>query len=169
MAYTDPKTWATDELVTATLLNTELRDNLDAAFPTLTEWDDWTPTYTNLTPGSGAAISARYMQMGNIVFCRWQVILGTGLSVGDIRVTLPVTSATSGYTALSSIIGTAGFGDTGTVRYVGNVCWSSATEAAIRIPQGAGSDLTNSAITSTVPHTWAATDTISGDWHYESA
>lgn len=33
MAWTDPKTWATDEVVTAAMLNTHLRDNLLAVGP----------------------------------------------------------------------------------------------------------------------------------------
>lgn len=50
MAWTDPRTWVTGELVTASLLNTHLRDNLNflkdrpAAVSSINEGSDYTTT-----------------------------------------------------------------------------------------------------------------------------
>jgi hypothetical protein len=165
MAYTDPRTWTNDELVDEDHFNEQIRDNLNAAFPTLTAYDDWTPTYTNLTVGSGAATVARYMQIGNIVFCRWQVTLGTSFSIGDVRVTLPVTSASTGYETLLSVLGDAGFGDTGTANVRGLVLYGGTTECAVRYRSSGN----NTPLSSTVPFTWVSGDKIGADWHYEAA
>ena len=55
MAYTTPKTWSTDEVVTATMMNTHIRDNMNAikAPPTdhytVNEASDYTTTSTSFT------------------------------------------------------------------------------------------------------------------------
>ena len=48
MAYTDPRTWVTGELVTASLMNVQIRDNLDAVI------EGTTGAYVNAVTGPHA-------------------------------------------------------------------------------------------------------------------
>lgn len=54
MAWTTPKTWATGELVTATDLNTHLRDNLNALF---------TPNYVEVAINNFSTTSGSYVDV----------------------------------------------------------------------------------------------------------
>lgn len=56
-------------------------------------WAAYTPTLTNVTLGTGGTMTARYFQMGKLVFVQLQMILGTGGDVtGNLGVSLPVTA-----------------------------------------------------------------------------
>ena len=69
MAWTTPRTWTTGELVTAALLNSHLRDNLNVV----------NPTETTITfDGGGAAITTgSFMDLGSFAFSmtisRWEI------------------------------------------------------------------------------------------------
>lgn len=56
-----PKTWAVGETVTAAMLNTEIRDQVNSL-----NWVSYTPTLTNITLGNGNVI-AEYNQQGDEV------------------------------------------------------------------------------------------------------
>jgi hypothetical protein len=57
-------------------------------------WSTWSPTLTNVTLGTGSTVTARYMQMGKLVFVQLQIILGSsGADVtGELIFSLPVTA-----------------------------------------------------------------------------
>lgn len=86
-----PRTWVASEVVTATHMNTEVRDaltNLQAA------WTAWTPTITAETGTftSVSTITARYQRFGKT--CVWTAnfqITTVGTAANGFRFTLPVT------------------------------------------------------------------------------
>lgn len=169
MAWTTPRTWVTGELVTAALLNTHLRDNLAAITESdSTEWIDYVPTYTNLT-STTPTIVARYQIISGIVTVRWSYILGSTPTVGDVRVSLPVSAATSGYQGLITTIGAAGLHDANGSNWQGTVLFVDATTVAIRTTNVGATHPFNAVLSSTVPFTWVVTDRLTAQWIYEAA
>ena len=83
---TTPRTWVTGELLTATLLNVELRDaltNLQAA------WTAWTPSPaltvvsgTNPTMGNSTVVGATH-QIGKTILWRLWITLGSTFAAGS--------------------------------------------------------------------------------------
>ncbi len=83
---TTPRTWVTGELLTATLLNVELRDaltNLQAA------WTAWTPSPaltvvsgTNPTMGNSTVVGATH-QIGKTILWRLRIVLGSTFAAGS--------------------------------------------------------------------------------------
>lgn len=85
MAWNNPATWLANAVLSAAQLNAQVRDNLKA----LTEWQDYTPTFTNLTVGNATMI-ARYIEAGKLVHWRVGLIGGnTSSASGAIKVSLP--------------------------------------------------------------------------------
>ena len=83
---TTPRTWVTGELLTATLLNVELRDaltNLQAA------WTAWTPSPaltvisgTNPTMGNSTVVGATH-RIGKTILWRLRITLGSTFAAGS--------------------------------------------------------------------------------------
>lgn len=97
MAYSAPRTWATDEVVTAAHMNQEVRDNIDAIAPDAVEAIDWTPTLeASGTNPSTSGVTGRRWRVGPLQFVLARFVLSTAGS-GEYFVTLPV--AASGITA----------------------------------------------------------------------
>lgn len=93
MAWTAPRTWTAGETVTATLLNTHLRDNLKALGD---PWTSYTPTLTGMSLGNGT-VSARYILAGHTLFLRIRIAAGTTTTFsGSVTISLP-----SGVTTVS--------------------------------------------------------------------
>lgn len=99
MAWSSPRTWATGELVTATLMNQEIRDNFNAAFPLGSvdgAWPSWTPTLTQTGAVTKTVTYARYMKVGRTTIAAFDLaVTGTGTASAAVTVSLPVTAATS--------------------------------------------------------------------------
>jgi hypothetical protein len=168
MAYTDPKTWATDELVTATLLNTELRDNLDAILPTAdTAWSDWTATYTGLTVGAGTVVS-RYQVIAGTVIGYWHFVMGSGSSIASgVIISLPVTASSSQPTGLMNL-GPAFIQAAGGA-YEGFTQLNSAASMRPVVFNASGTYLTQALVTATVPATFTTNDDLVLCFRYEAA
>jgi hypothetical protein len=93
MAYSTPRTWATDEIVTAAHMNQEVRDNLDAALPDEVEAIDWTPTLeASSSDPSTSAVTGRRWRVGPLQFVLARFVLSTAGS-GEYFVTLPTTAS----------------------------------------------------------------------------
>lgn len=86
MAWTSPRTWVAGEVVTASLLNTHLRDNLLAIGSPSIPWT--APTLTNawINFNSGVDSNAGYRLVGDRVELRGLVSSGT---IGFSIFTLP--------------------------------------------------------------------------------
>jgi hypothetical protein len=99
------------------------------------------------------------MQIGKTIFFKFRYTLaGAGVGTGP-TFTLPAeASATQG------IIGTALYNDTGTNSYVGTIVDLSTTIATFKY-----GSTTQGSLTSSSPHTWAATDVLSASGFYEVA
>lgn len=127
-------------------------------------WQTWAPTLANLS--GGTQTTAKYIQTGKKVNFRFVYTLaGAGMGTSP-TFTLPVTAVSHSDV---SIIGRAILQDTGTRQYFGDVCLTSTTIAGFYRNITDTTDLYTAAISSTAPHTWAATDIITATGCYEAA
>lgn len=158
MAWTDPRTWVSGEVVTAALMNAHVRDNFKALGDA---WQAYTPTYTNFTLGNGT-VSAAYMQVGKMAGYRGLVTLGSTSSVSGIfRVSLPVAHVSSA--AYYPLGGNAGLFDTSAnARRWWTPVSFTGTEFIISDSSAANANATN-------PWTWATGDQFSWLFFYETA
>lgn len=83
-AWTSPRTWSTNELVTAALLNTHLRDNLLAVFPAGESWTavahaggNFTVPSGSITIASGDQTTFRYHRIGKTLHVQLGIATGT--------------------------------------------------------------------------------------------
>lgn len=137
---------------------------------TTTAWISWTPTWVNLTVGNGT-VTARYKQIGKLVFCRLHVVFGSTTSIGgSVTVSNPVTRLTYGGTATVTPLGMCRLFDTsaGTANegYLAN---TSPTTSIIAVWGAGGAYVAGLALSSTVPFTWATGDEINAQFSYEAA
>lgn len=133
-------------------------------------WQDWTPSWTNLTAGNGTLNVAKYIQIGKSVSFYLKFTLGSTSSIGgSVSVTLPVTASANEPTAAMAGMGWARYDDTGTSNFYGVMDIISTTQMRFLVVNAAGTYATNAALTSSIPHTWANTDIISCRGFYEAA
>lgn len=171
MAYdgmTDPKTWVAGNTLTAAELNTYLRDNQDAMFPSGDGWEDWTPSYSNFTVGNGT-VEARYIQAGKLVVCHFTWTFGSTSSIDGAAATVsaPVTAA-SEYTANNSV-GNSHFFESGGSTYPGNVRLQTTTTLRPIVWNAASTYVVEAGITSSAPFTWGTNDILMFTATYEAA
>lgn len=165
MAWTTPKTWLGEKLTSA-LLNTHLRDQLEALAPTDIAWTDYTPTLTNMTEGNGT-VTAKYHQIGRLVTVEFSFVLGSTSTMGtNPTISLPVTGAIAS-TEMHSKIGT--ILESGVRACPAVVRLLSNTTAQFRRLTVSGSDVVVSNITATAPHTWGTNDELNAIFEYPAA
>lgn len=133
-------------------------------------WTSWTPTWTNITVGSGTVV-AKYSQIGKTVVARISFIYGSGSAVGTaVTFTLPVTAVS--YPNIANdmdIIGSGHMLDSGSGNYDAVVGIATTTTARIYSKKADATHVYTTDLTSTVPFTWAANDTITLLLTYEAA
>jgi hypothetical protein len=100
MAWTTPRTWVTDETLTAANLNTHVRDNLNALYGTDSTY---TPTLTQSATISKTVNEARYIQTGRIVEV-WVVLSPTSSGTASNALILGLPVAASGHLS-SALVG----------------------------------------------------------------
>jgi len=140
-------------------------------------WQDWTPTWTNLTEGNGTTDYSRYTQIGDTVIFMYSFTFGSTSSIDASHpsFTLPVTASSSipadsaNENPTAMIIGQCKYNDHGSERYFGNLDLESTTEATINLWNAAATDLRVAAVTSTAPFTWTTGDAIILNGMYEAA
>lgn len=164
MAYSSPRTWTTGELVTAAMLNQDIRDNQNAAFPLgVAAWTTYTPSNTNITVGNGTQ-TASYTRVGRVIVFKYHLVWGSTTSYGgQIEVGLPVAAVG----AISQVLGSALLVDAATRVYVATARLDTASGSQAIVGHtesgGAGSvDATN-------PFTWTTNDVLSVTGTYEAA
>lgn len=92
--WTTPTNFAAGAEVTSTKLNEQVIADLLYLYEGTAQWTTFTPTWSNVTLGSGSATYGRYRRSGNIVEFQAGVKLGTGGSVtGVISMTGPLSLA----------------------------------------------------------------------------
>ena len=141
--------------------------NGSAWVPMGTEWTTYTPTINNVTLGSGSTTSAAYAQIGKTVILQFYFAFGSTTAVtGDINFSLPINQASSNRS------GQAGtcvvFDSSASTRYPGTILLSGTPgNAFIRIATANGMYVTQAACSSTVPMTWAISDSIAATIVYQ--
>ncbi len=135
-------------------------------------WQDYTPTYTNITVGNGTVV-ARYIQIGTLVQVQYSLVFGSTTSVDGtgVLLSLPVTSAgtSDGYISQTTPIGVATLRDDGGQKWSGLVYWQSTTAARITAQFITTTRPRQSDMSATVPHTWTTSDSITCTFQYEAA
>lgn len=157
MAWTSPRTWIAGEVLSASLLNTHLRDNLLDLNGTSSAWTSWTPTTANLTLGNGT-ITALYKQVGKSVIFRINFTLGSTSAVGTgPTFTVPVAEVAS-----SVQTGAGHFNDASvTGGFYSGACRIGAGVILPSSPSGY--------LTASVPFVWTVSDQIILGGVYEAA
>lgn len=143
--------------------------NGSAWIPFDTIWTTYTPTLNNVTLGTGYTLSAAYAQIGKTIIVQFYFALGaTSAITGDVNFSLPVNQASSNR---SASVGTCVVTDSSpATRYPGTVLLSGTPGYAfIRVGNSAGTYLTQVAVSSTIPMTWATADSISTTIVYQGA
>ncbi|MET9088151.1 hypothetical protein ABZX77_40780 [Streptomyces sp. NPDC004237] len=160
-----PRTWVVGEVVTAALMNQEIRDQFNSFFAA---WTAYTPVWTST--GTAPAIvngtlTGRYMKVGRTVTCEINLVAGssTTFGTGNYSWSLPVTAASSGM----AIVGSSML--LGVDRWNGSIVVSSAaTTVGAFVPISATNTRSNF-ITSTQPETLASGAQIRLTFQYEAA
>ncbi len=134
-------------------------------------WEDWTPSFTNLTLGNGVVEYARYAQVNKLVVAQMNVTLGSTSSVtGDIRVSLPVTAAApNGSPQVTTGVGRAFDNSTSSVYWVTPYIVSPPTEVRIYATRTDSTYAVRATTSSTVPITWSTNDALQIFMTYEAA
>jgi hypothetical protein len=127
-------------------------------------WKDWTPTLTNLS--GGTLNFAKYTQIGKTILFRFKYTLAGAGVAGTPTVTVPVNMAISSVT--DAIDGVVKFVVGGTT-YTGNARPVDATAISLLVHKADVTYLTQANLTTLVPGTWAADDTIYVAGTYEAA
>lgn len=128
-------------------------------------WTTWTPTWTNVTIGN-AVVTARYCQIGKVVFCYIAFKHGSTTSItGNMTWSNPVTSGGSwgSHQQTNTTIL-----DAGVAYYNGMVTVAGANSAlTVALVSGTYPTLTNTS--ATVPMTWTTNDEFWASYFYEVA
>lgn len=167
MTFT-PRTWVVGEVVSAAIMNQEVRDQFNSMFAVWTSFPPvWTAATTNPVLGNGT-LTGRYMKIGRTVVCHINLTTGstTTYGSGTYSFTLPVTSANAG----TSMVGNVHL--LGTSRWGGQVIISpNATGLGAFFPTYPSSvaDTRLSNFTGTAPETLAANAQIRITFVYEAA
>ena len=150
-------TYVADEVVTALRLNNG----------TARDWTTWTPSYTNLTVGSGTVV-ARYCQIGSeLVQFYWSFVLGSGSAVATApTISLPVAASTSMSSTGNFQLGSVKLTDASAGDWMGLGVLTSTTVLTL-VYLAATAQIAN--ITATAPFTWVSTDMLSISGSYEVA
>lgn len=150
MAYTTPRTWVAGEVVTAALLNTHLRDNLNAINTDASWTPAWTNTGTANVLGNGT-LTGRLVSANKRV--EFQITLTWGSTTvsgnGNWVFSLPVTMNSFGG-QLSEIL----YYDSS----AGSSFWGKAFNLSTITIQPLSNASPAAAVTATAPFTWATSD-----------
>ncbi len=161
MSWTAPKTWAVGEVVTATNMNTHLRDNLKAIGD---PWTSYTPTWTaattNPTLGNGTLTGA-YLSAGKLTVFRVRLTIGstTTIGSGSYAFALPATANTIG----NEPVGNGFIRDNSAATFRMRHAYMNTT-GTVRLSDEGGAHVSD-----TVPWTWASADTLNLWGMYEAA
>lgn len=129
-------------------------------------WSSWSPTWTNVTVGSGTVV-ARYVQIGKTVHFYLKFTFGAGSAMGDAIFTLPATASAT--IPLTASIGQIQILDSGTANFFGTAWLHSTTEARAFVNTAGSTYVQPAAFSTTVPMTWATNDFFIVTGAYEAA
>lgn len=131
-------------------------------------WQTYTPTWTNVTLGTGSTVEGAYVKAGRTVFWRAYLTIGTGGSVsGNVSVSLPVTAAAGVATNLGAP-GLAIYDDFTGGMYPGGFEYTTTTVRFFAFDSSA-TYAGRALLTAAIPFTWAVSDKIRCSGFYEAA
>ena len=149
MAWTTPRTWNSAEVVTKTIMDTHIRDNLNA----MSAWTSYTPTWTGTggtpTVGNGT-LSGSYLSYGGVVMVRISLTWGSTTAAAGItawKFALPVAPSSAGILPGMVV-------DTGVAQYPAVLSDFAGSAGVLRV----GTGLTPASNTS--PMTWGTGDNV---------
>jgi hypothetical protein len=116
----------------------------------------YTPTWTGITTGNGTN-SGGWVQFGRLTYWQASFTFGTtSACTGAVTVSLPITLADANRLGSFSVK----ILDSGTAWYDCRLNPNSTTVASVEALNSAGTYLTGSSLSSTVPMTWTTSDRI---------
>ena len=130
-------------------------------------WEDYTPTFTNITVGNGT-LNARYCQINKFVAYTIELVFGSTTSFGGsgVTVTLPVTASNT-YQVGNG--GQVTCEDASTTDYWGTLFRYSSTAVGVYVGNAASTYLRFTSLSGSVPFTWTTGDRLVIQDFYESA
>ena len=160
-----PRTWVVGEVVTAALLNQEIRDQFNTFFGAWTSYTPaWTAATTNPVLGNGTSLG-RYMKIGRTVLAGFTLTTGgtTTYGSGAYSFSLPAAAASSGVDTIGGARATAGS------TYIGQLLLASGGSTVNATFPTAATPANASNMTPTTPATLAAGHIVRGTIAYEAA
>ncbi|MFJ1808552.1 MULTISPECIES: hypothetical protein [unclassified Streptomyces] len=159
-----PRTWVVGEVVTAALLNQEVRDQFSSIFDA---WTTYTPTWTAATTNpvvGNATIAGRYLKIGRkcIVDIRIQMGSTTTYGSGVYSFSVPFTSASS-----VDYLGNARLASTDT--WIGQTVLSGGNAAFQCVFSTSSGDSRAATMSPTVPNTLANTHILRAQLEYQTS
>ncbi len=131
-------------------------------------YQDWTPTYANLTVGNGT-VTARYIQIGTLVHVYWRMVLGSTSVIGTAPTfSMPVAAGT-GVADNNQTLGRALMSEAGVGNWNGSVRMRAGDLFQVKADDASNTYARDADVTATVPLTWAADDVFSFIATYEAA
>jgi hypothetical protein len=132
------------------------------------QWTSFTPTWNNVTLGTGALNSGFYARVGRIVTGRVRLRLGTGGSVsGSVRFGYPVSARSI---TAQTPVGEAVMLDASASRYyLGYTAVINTTEIIVYARNTTDTYVFRSTTSATLPMTWDVSDEIFASFTYEAA
>jgi hypothetical protein len=130
----------------------------------------YTPSLTNMSIGNGS-IAGSFIQIGKFVFGEVYIVIGVTSSItGQIAISLPVTStAVNGGGPTIGVVRYIDDPSGSPVPYAGPVVHGSTTTVSLRAYNTAGTYMTETSTSSSVPIGFASGDQIHVNFHYEAA
>lgn len=169
---TAPRTWLVGEIVTASLLNTEIRDQFNSFFGA---WSTWTPTW--LAEGGAAptlgngTIAGRYMKVGRTVDWVMQLTWGATTAAGggagseNWMLGLPALPATGFSYRIASF---DAFDNSSSLHYSARGVYNTGSGGVVKTLVSDRADASG-IWDSTLPFVFAAGDILYGSGRYEAA
>ena len=169
MAWTTPRTWVSGESVTASMLNTHVRDN----FLSFGRWTDYLPTWTSngVGPGIGnGRIAGRYAKAGRTVAISFllQFNNATAAGTGQYFFGLPHATRSGLAPGQDSLLGWFYGENQALTAYSFWPRYRSTTTFELVYDAAAGSSTLSAVVGQTLPFVWGTGDYIEGYLIYES-
>ncbi len=133
----------------------------DEGLLSATGWQDWTPTYVNLTLGNGVVV-ARYVQIGKLVMLHYSLKFGSTTTVdgSGVTVSLPVNAHSSYILDRGNVVGDSYMVDDDAGSAFGVVRLETVSTMSPVMHWVVGTYSAPRDISATIPHTWAVDDLL---------
>ena len=159
-----PRTWVVGEVVTAALMNQEIRDQFSSMFAA---WTSYTPSWTAATTNpvlNNGTLTGAYMKIGRVCHVQFDLTTGSTTTYGSgaYSMSLPFAAA-SGMQQLVSLHAFL------SQRFIGQGLISTGASTVTMLFPASGSVSNLSSASPTVPFTWANGAQLRGTLAYQTA